>query len=103
MTEYDPMCFYGENHNLAKWKFETLVTKICKGRMAKEKMKQDKIELYGWEVSPCTAKVEIYLKYKGIPFRTVRPNAYTLFRKIQPAVGKAIMLICIEIQHPKIW
>jgi hypothetical protein len=36
-------------------------------------MMQDKIELYGWEVSPYTAKVEIYLKYKGIPFRTVRP------------------------------
>jgi glutathione S-transferase len=52
---------------------------------------QDKIELYGWEVSPYTEKVEIYLKYKGIPFRTVRPNAYTLFHKIQLAVGKAIM------------
>jgi hypothetical protein len=44
-------------------------------------MKQDKIELYGWEVSPYMAKVEIYLKYKGIPFRTVRPNAYTLSAK----------------------
>jgi glutathione S-transferase len=54
-------------------------------------MMQDKIELYGWEVSPYMTKVEIYLKYKGIPFRTVRPNVYTLFRKIQPAVGKAIM------------
>ena len=54
-------------------------------------MMQDKIELYGWEVSPYTAKVYIYLKQKGIPFRTVRPGIYTLYRKIQPAVGKAIM------------
>ena len=52
---------------------------------------QDKIELYGWEVSPYTEKVEVYLKYKGIPFRTVRPSIYTLSRKIKPAVGKMIM------------
>lgn len=54
-------------------------------------MTADKIELYGWEVSPYTAKVKAYLKFKGIPFKTICPNAYTLSRKIQPAVGKMIM------------
>jgi glutathione S-transferase len=52
---------------------------------------QDKIELYGWEVSPYTAKVYIYLKNRGIPFKVVRPNVYTLARKIKPDVGKIIM------------
>lgn len=50
-----------------------------------------KIELYGWEVSPYTEKVNTYLNFKGIPYSIVRPNAYTLARKIQPAVGKMIM------------
>ena len=50
-----------------------------------------KVELYGWEVSPYTAKVDAYLHFKGIAFNKIYPNAYTLARKIQPAVGKIIM------------
>ena len=49
------------------------------------------VELYGWEVSPYTAKVDSYFHFKGIPFNKIYPNAYTLARKIQPAVGKIIM------------
>tara|TARA_B100001094_G_C18102149_1_gene756358 strand:- start:31 stop:234 length:204 start_codon:yes stop_codon:yes gene_type:complete len=51
----------------------------------------DKIALYGWEVSPYTAKVRAYFAYKNICFKEVRPNIYTLARKIQPATGKMIM------------
>jgi len=47
--------------------------------------------LYGWEVSPYTAKVRSYLQYKEIPFKTVVPNIITLKRLIEPKVGKIIM------------
>ena len=47
--------------------------------------------LYGWEVSPYTAKTRAYLQYKSIPFRTIVPNIMTLKRFIEPKVGKIIM------------
>jgi len=51
----------------------------------------DQYTLYGWEVSPYTAKVRSYLQYKEIPFKTVVPNIITMKRFIEPKVGKVIM------------
>jgi len=51
----------------------------------------DQYTLYGWEVSPYTAKVRSYLQYKEIPFKTVVPNIITLKRFIEPKVGKIVM------------
>ncbi|MCG8671660.1 MAG: glutathione S-transferase [Pseudomonadales bacterium] len=51
--------------------------------------KKDK--LLGWDVSPYTAKVRSYFNYKQIPYDYNPPSAYTLARKVQPAVGKMIM------------
>lgn len=56
-----------------------------------EKSTSDQYTLYGWEVSPYTAKVRSYLQYKGIPFKTVVPNIITLKRFIEPKAGKIIM------------
>ncbi|MFP3978715.1 glutathione S-transferase family protein [Marinobacter sp. KMM 10035] len=50
-----------------------------------------KDQLLGWDVSPYTAKVRSYFNYKNIPYDYKPPNAHTLFRKVQPAVGKIIM------------
>ncbi len=50
-----------------------------------------KDQLLGWDVSPYTAKVGSYFNYKNIPYDYKPPNAHTLFRKVQPAVGKMIM------------
>lgn len=50
-----------------------------------------KDQLLGWDVSPYTAKVRSYFNYKNIPYDYRPPNAHTLFRKVQPAVGKIIM------------
>lgn len=50
-----------------------------------------KDQLLGWDVSPYTAKVHSYFNYKKIPYDYKPPNAYTLARKVQPAVGKMIM------------
>ncbi|MGM0563817.1 MAG: glutathione S-transferase family protein [Pseudomonadota bacterium] len=51
--------------------------------------KRDK--LLGWDVSPYTAKVRSYFNYKNIPYDYKPPSAYTLYKKVQPAVGKMIM------------
>jgi len=51
--------------------------------------------LYGWEVSPYTAKVRAYLQYKKIPFKVVVPHILTLKRIIEPKVGKVIMPVII--------
>lgn len=51
----------------------------------------NKDQLLGWDVSPYTAKVRSYFNYKNIPYDYRPPNAYTLSRKVQPAVGKIIM------------
>ena len=47
--------------------------------------------LYGWDVSPYTAKVRSYLQHKNIPFKTIAPNILDLKRKIEPNVGKMVM------------
>lgn len=51
----------------------------------------DKIEHYGWLVSPYSAKTRSYLKYKQIPFNEIEPNIFHFYRKIQKAVGRIIM------------
>lgn len=51
----------------------------------------NKYTLYGWEVSPYTAKIDAYLRYKKIPFVRKIPNAYTLLQTFPKQVGKTIM------------
>ena len=74
--------------------------------------------LYGWLVSPYTAKVRAMLAYKHIPFHDVSPSVSEMFLSLKPAVGRPIMpsvkladgqwrqdsaLICDEIEasHPE--
>ncbi len=52
---------------------------------------KDKYRLYGWEVSPYSAKVKAYFRYKGIPCKNIVPNIFTLKQSIEPKVGKVIM------------
>ena len=52
--------------------------------------------LYGWEVSPFTAKVESYFNYKNIPFQKKVPSVFTLAKKIQDSVGKQIMPVVFD-------
>ena len=47
--------------------------------------------LYGWLVSPYTAKVRAHLAYKGVPFQDSSPSALQLFGRLQPAIGRLIM------------
>ncbi len=49
------------------------------------------IEHFGWLVSPYSAKTRSYLHYSGLAFTDITPGAVTLYRKIQPAVGRIIM------------
>ncbi len=46
---------------------------------------------FGWLVSPYSAKTRAYLRHSGMPFRDMEPSAWTLWRTIQPAVGRVIM------------
>ena len=46
---------------------------------------------YGWLVSPYSAKTRSYLRYAGVAHTDTAPTAWTLYRKIQPAVGRIIM------------
>ncbi|EDM75364.1 glutathione S-transferase [Plesiocystis pacifica SIR-1] len=46
---------------------------------------------YGWQVSPYSAKTRSYLRYVGVPFEDVAPSVWTLYRKIQGAVGRLVM------------
>ena len=46
---------------------------------------------YGWLASPYTAKTRSYLKYIAVPFKDEEPSAWTMTRKIKPAVGRVIM------------
>lgn len=74
--------------------------------------------LYGWLVSPYTAKVRSMLHHKGITFSDTTPTATQLLTRVRPAVGRLIMpavhlsdgswrqdsaLICdeIEAEHPE--
>ena len=47
--------------------------------------------LFGWLVSPYTAKLRSMLAHKGIPFRDVTPSALQLRASIEPSVGRPIM------------
>ncbi len=47
--------------------------------------------LHAWQVSPYSAKVRAYLRYKGIAFEEKAPNAIALGTKIKRAVGASIM------------
>ena len=75
--------------------------------------------LYGWIVSPYTAKVRSMLAHKNIPFTDASPSALQLFGTIKSSVGRTIMptmrladgswrqdsaLICDEIEasHPEV-
>lgn len=75
------------------------------------------LELFGWLVSPYTAKVRAMLAYKGLPFTDTEPSLLGLFWSVKPAVGRVVMptirredgswqqdsaLICdqLEQQHP---
>jgi len=74
--------------------------------------------LFGWLVSPYTAKVRSMLHHKGIAFSDNTPTALHLYTRVRPAVGRLIMpavrlsdgswrqdsaLICdeIEAEHPE--
>ncbi|MCO4771198.1 MAG: glutathione S-transferase family protein [Deltaproteobacteria bacterium] len=47
--------------------------------------------LNSWPVSPYSAKVRAYLRWKGAEFEDVPPSVFGLQRRIRKAVGKAIM------------
>lgn len=50
-----------------------------------------RLQHYGWDVSPYSAKTRAYLRFKGIPHDDVHPTAWQLARRIQGAVGRMIM------------
>ncbi len=54
-------------------------------------MKPSNTTIFGWEVSPYTAKTRSYLAYKGIEFKQKVPSAFTLKGKIKKDVGQMIM------------
>lgn len=54
-------------------------------------MGKGELALYGWLVSPYTAKVRSYLWHRKIPFRDITPSAAELFFTVKPAVGRIIM------------
>ena len=47
--------------------------------------------LNSWPVSPYSAKVRAYLRWKGADFEDRPPSVFALQRRIQKAVGRAIM------------
>lgn len=47
--------------------------------------------LNSWPVSPYSAKVRAYLRWKGADFQDRPPSVFALQRRIQKAVGRAIM------------
>jgi len=49
------------------------------------------LRLHSWRVSPYSAKVRSYLRWKGVPFEDVAPSVRVLASTIRSAVGKAIM------------
>ena len=50
-----------------------------------------KTQLYGWKVSPYTAKIRSYLTYKNIPFTDNVPSFFKLNGKIKKDTGQIIM------------
>lgn len=55
-----------------------------------------KIQLYGWEVSPYTAKVYTYLKYKQLDPQYVTSSIWQLNFKIKKDVGQIIMPVVYD-------
>lgn len=51
----------------------------------------DRLQHYGWDSSPYTAKTRSYLRFKGIPHDDVHPTAWRLGRTINKAVGRIVM------------
>lgn len=49
------------------------------------------MELFGWLVSPYTAKVRAMLAYKRLPFKDTEPTLFALLFTVKPAVGRIIM------------
>ena len=47
--------------------------------------------LYGWEVSPYTAKTRTHLVASDVPYREVYPTVFTLAGRIRRNVGRSIM------------
>ena len=54
------------------------------------------IQVYGWDVSPFTAKVNTYLKYKQLDPQYRVPNAWQLNFKINKDVGQIIMPVVYD-------
>jgi glutathione S-transferase len=55
-----------------------------------------KIQVYGWDVSPFTAKVHTYLKYKQLDPQYIVPNVWQLNFKIKKDVGQVIMPVVYD-------
>ena len=51
----------------------------------------ERIQHYGWPVSPYSAKTRAYLKFKGADFDDVEPTAGKLIWSIRRAVGRPVM------------
>ncbi|CAM3620420.1 glutathione S-transferase family protein [Parendozoicomonas haliclonae] len=58
------------------------------------------LSLYGWQVSPYTAKVRAYLDFKNIPYREIVPSAFTLNGKIKKDAGQIIMPVVYQDEQP---
>lgn len=55
-----------------------------------------KIQVYGWDVSPFTAKVHSYLTYKQLDPVYIKPTALQLNFKIKKDVGQIIMPVVYD-------
>lgn len=55
-----------------------------------------KIQIYGWDVSPFTAKVRSYLTYKQLDPAYIKPTALQLNYKIKKDVGQIIMPVVYD-------
>ena len=51
----------------------------------------DNASLFGWAVSPYTAKVRSHLAFKQIPFSDVTASMLSMTMRVKPAVGRFIM------------
>lgn len=62
-------------------------------------MSVNHIKVYGWEVSPFTAKVLSYLTYKQLNPKSIPPNLFQLNFKIKKDVGQIIMPVVYDDEH----
>lgn len=51
----------------------------------------DRVEHFGWMVSPYTAKTRSFLRYAGVDFDDVAPTVWDLWFRIRRAVGAMVM------------